>query len=123
MFADERDDEHRDRGGRRRDHPGPPAGEGNDDRDRDRGIEADARVNSGDKRKADRLGDQRERDDDAREDVGARGPRAGEPLLAVSGNSVEHEKLTSRHMAPAKDALRSAEHTSELQSLMRTSYA
>src|SRR3546814_2108156 len=43
MFADERDDEHRDRGGRRRDHPGPPAGEGNDDRDRDRGIEADAR--------------------------------------------------------------------------------
>src|SRR3546814_16957842 len=40
-----------------------------------------------------------------RSDVGARGPRAGEPLLAVSGNSVEHEKLTSRHMAPAKDAL------------------
>src|SRR3546814_15210938 len=65
MFADERDDEHRDRGGRRRDHPGPPAGEGNDDRDRERGIEADAGVDAGDQRKADRLGDPSERAADA----------------------------------------------------------
>ena len=70
MVAHERD--HQDGDGRRRgrDHARPPAGEGDHDRDRDRGVKPDARIDAGDDREADRFGDQRERDDDAGEDVG-----------------------------------------------------
>ena len=77
VIAHQRDDDHGDRGGRGRDHARASADEGDDDGDRERGVEADARVDPGDDGKADRFGNERKRDDDPGEDVGA---RIGQPI-------------------------------------------
>jgi hypothetical protein len=65
------------RGCRGRDHGRPPARERDHAGDDDRGIEPDLWVDPCDDRKADRLRDQRERDDDPRQDIRA---DVGEPL-------------------------------------------
>ena len=60
-IAHERDDDHRDRRSRGRDHARPPADQRDGHRDRDGGVEADPRVDPCDDREADRLGDEGER--------------------------------------------------------------
>ncbi len=71
VVRDQRHHHQRHGTGRGGDHGPATAGEGDDDRDRERCIEADLRVDTGDDRERDRLGDQRQRDDEARQQVGA----------------------------------------------------
>ena len=72
VIVDEAGHQHGGRRGCGRDHRGAAAGEGDDAGDDDRGVQADLRIDAGDDRKADRFGDQRERDDDARQDFETR---------------------------------------------------
>src|SRR3546814_6897714 len=48
---------------------------------------------------------------------------AGVPKLDLSGRTAQIARRARLHAARTRDALRSEEHTSELQSLMRSSYA
>jgi len=81
MIAHQRHHHHGHGSSRGGDHAGAPAGKRDNHRDRDRGIEANARVHPCDDREADRLGDQRQRDDDAREHIG---PDVAEPFALPS---------------------------------------
>ncbi len=92
VIAHQRHHHHGHRRSRRRDHARASAGKGNHHRDRDRGIEPDARIDPGDDREADRLGYQRQRDDEPGEHVGA---DVGEPV-AVDRGTVEHGKCPVR---------------------------
>ncbi|MDQ1232483.1 hypothetical protein QE379_003909 [Sphingomonas sp. SORGH_AS 879] len=94
VIADQRGDDDRDGGGRGGNHRGPPAQEGNDDRDRDRGVEPDTRIDARDDRKADRLGDQGERDDEPGEHIAARSAQAGEPLGSIGFNGHENTRIS-----------------------------
>ncbi|MDR7102156.1 hypothetical protein J2X37_001316 [Croceicoccus sp. BE223] len=97
VFADQRDHQHHDRGGRRRDHARTPAGERYDDGDGDRRIETDTRIDPGDDREADGLGNERERDHDPGKDVAT---RVGQPVTAERGGKC-HEVVQMRSAARA----------------------
>jgi len=71
VIAHQRDHQEGHRAGGRRDHSRPAAGEGDDDCDAERRIDADLRVDAGDDREGDCLGNQRQRDDQAGEQVAA----------------------------------------------------
>ena len=74
----QRHDDQRHGAGGGGDHPRPAAGEGDDDGDRERGVEPDLGVDTGDDRERDRLGDERERDDEPAEHLGAQAGGGGE---------------------------------------------
>ena len=57
VFSDQRHDDKRHRSGRGGDHSRTPTGNGDDDGDRERRVEPNLRVDSGDDRKRDRLWD------------------------------------------------------------------
>ena len=83
VVANERDHEHRNCSGGGRDHAGSTADQRDRHGDRDRGIEADARIDAGDDGEADRLGNERESDDDAGHDVAAGSSAISEPLAPI----------------------------------------
>ena len=72
MIVDEPGHQYGGGGGRGRDHGRPAAGEGDDAGDHHRGVEADLRIDTGDDRKADGLRDERERHDEAGQDLDTR---------------------------------------------------
>ena len=71
VVAHQRHDHERHRAGRGRDHRGAPAGDRDRDGHRERRVQPHARIDSGDQRERDRLGNQRERDDEPREKLDA----------------------------------------------------
>ena len=74
-------DHHHGRGrGGRRDHGRTPAGDRNYDRDRERGVQPDLRVHACDDREGDGFRDQRQRNDEPGENVGA---DVSDPLVAI----------------------------------------
>lgn len=99
VVADQRPHQHRDGGGRGGNHARPAAQKRDRHRDRDRGVQADARVDPGNDRKADRFGDQRQRDDDPCEHVAADLDGAAEPLAAVGCKMERHGNSTSGRSA------------------------
>ena len=88
VLAHEAHDHERHRAGRGGDHGGPAADEGDRDGHRERGEEADTRVDAGDDRERDRLGDQGEGDDEAGEQLDAQyGERRQLPALEDGGQT------------------------------------
>ena len=78
VVLDQRDHQQRHRARRGGDHAGPSAEKGGDHRDAERGIKPNLRINTRDDGERDGLGNQRQRDDDAREQIRA---DIGEPFL------------------------------------------
>jgi len=85
VVADEVDHDHGRGGGRGRNHGRAATGKGDDAGDDHGGVEADLRIDACDHREADCLRDERQRDDDAREDVTA---RVREPATQGRGESM-----------------------------------
>ncbi len=86
VIAHQRDHQHRRCGGGGRDHAGPPAGERDQHRDGERGVEADLGIDAGDDGERDGLGDQRQRHHEPGEKIGA---DIAEPFVPERGE-VEH---------------------------------
>lgn len=83
MIAPQQHYHHRHGGGCRAEHARPPAGEGNDYGDRDRGPQSDARIDVGNDRKAAGFGNKRKRDNDPGQNVGS---RVRQPIAAKRGD-------------------------------------
>ncbi len=86
VIAHQRHHQHGGGGGGGRDHARPPAGERDQDRDGERGVEADLGVDARDDRKRDGLGDQRQRHHQPGQKIGA---DVAEPFVPERGE-VEH---------------------------------
>jgi hypothetical protein len=93
MLLDQGYHQHRSGGGRSRDHAWTAAGEGDDHRDGERGVEANLGIDAGDDGKGDSFRDKRQGDHQPCKDVTA---NVAEPLVAVSSKRT-HEKSIEKH--------------------------
>ena len=96
VLLDQAHHHQRHRAGRRRDHTGTTAGEGDDHGDRERGIETDLGVDTGDDRKRDRLGNQGQGNDESGEHIAA---QIGQPGLTQGTDQHEYTQRFSRKAA------------------------
>jgi hypothetical protein len=94
MLLDQGHHQHRGRRSGRRNHPGTAAGDGDDYRDREGGVEADLRIDAGDDGKGDGFRDERQGDHQTCKDVAA---NVAEPLVAVSSKRMHETSIETQN--------------------------